>query len=379
MQVNKLSQGIQDFTSKIFSNDPVEYNSAINLYLEPQAHYVSALVKTHGASRIKKLVALEKLFVRKRQLRRDLKKSGKGGIEGWDESAQTLTLPTLTTYSLPFSLPLINLLFTLPTTLVLHLNGNEDGEADEEDAALYSDDEGEADDAPNGELKLDGERERRLVVTKWEEKSVLDTLLSKSRLISDLYTTFILPFISYTLLVLSGCLYFYNTHHLNNGLFKYALDAAAEVFHALEGELARLMGGDRQQMASAAASTVNAYLQSGKRATQQLASSVTETTTTTEPDNHPTPSGNSPPSLYKSSSPKPPSFRPSSAQQPTTSSSFTHVQGQHVPQTQEKSIVSSGTSYAAVVGADNDDHHLAAPLAAVGEDGSPSYTEVAVE
>lgn len=103
----------------------------------------------------------------------------------------------MTTYSLPFSLPLINLLFTLPTTLVLHLNGNEDGEADEEDAALYSDDEGEADDAPNGELKLDGERERRLVVTKWEEKSVLDTLLSKSRLISDLYV-FLPSYISQT-------------------------------------------------------------------------------------------------------------------------------------------------------------------------------------
>jgi hypothetical protein len=95
----------------------------------------------------------------------------------------------LTTYSLPFSLPLINLLFTLPTTLVLHLNNNEDGEADEEDAALYSDEEGDADtdDAPNGELKLDGERERRLVVTKWEEKSFLDTLLGKSRLVSNLY------------------------------------------------------------------------------------------------------------------------------------------------------------------------------------------------
>lgn len=88
----------------------VEYNSAINLYLEvrtphhhtsppltfipqPQAHFCSALVKTHGASRIKKLVALEKLFVRKRQLRRDIKKSGKGGIEGWDEACVYLSLP----------------------------------------------------------------------------------------------------------------------------------------------------------------------------------------------------------------------------------------------------------------------------------------------
>lgn len=58
---------------------------------------------------------------------------------------------------------------------------------DEEDAALYSSDEAETEDAPNGELKLDGERERRLVVTKWEEKSVLDALLSKSRLIANLY------------------------------------------------------------------------------------------------------------------------------------------------------------------------------------------------
>lgn len=52
---------------------------------QPQAHYASALVRTHGASRIKKLVALEKLFVRRRVARRDLKRSGTG-VEGWEEA-----------------------------------------------------------------------------------------------------------------------------------------------------------------------------------------------------------------------------------------------------------------------------------------------------
>jgi hypothetical protein len=104
-----------------------------------------------------------------------------------EERTQTITLPTLTTYSLPFSLPLINITFTLPTTLILHLNENEDGEIDDaDDAALHTDDEG-VDEADDGELKVDGERERRLVVTKWEEKSVLDSVLAKSRLLSSLY------------------------------------------------------------------------------------------------------------------------------------------------------------------------------------------------
>jgi hypothetical protein len=39
-------------------------------------------------------------------------------------------------------------------------------------------------------LKVDGERERRLVVTKWEEKSVLDSVLAKSSLLSSLYVPF---------------------------------------------------------------------------------------------------------------------------------------------------------------------------------------------
>lgn len=101
---------------------------------------------------------------------------------------QTLTLPTLTTYSLPFALPLVNITFTLPTTLVLHLNENEDGEVNEEDdVALHTDEEGVDDEAAtDGELRIDGERERRLVVTKWEEQSVLDSVLRTSRLLSSL-------------------------------------------------------------------------------------------------------------------------------------------------------------------------------------------------
>lgn len=98
-----------------------------------------------------------------------------------------MTLSTLTTYSLPFSLPLVNVTFTLPSTLVLHLNENEDGEIDDgEDAALHTDEDEVDDDVGDGELKVDGERERRLVITKWEEKSVLDSMLAKSRLLSSL-------------------------------------------------------------------------------------------------------------------------------------------------------------------------------------------------
>jgi hypothetical protein len=85
----------------------------------------------------------------------------------------------------------VNITFTLPTTLILHLNENEDGEIDDgDDAALHTDDEGVDEAADDGELKVDGERERRLVVTKWEEKSVLDSVLAKSRLLSSLYVSF---------------------------------------------------------------------------------------------------------------------------------------------------------------------------------------------
>lgn len=99
---------------------------------------------------------------------------------------QIFTLPTLTTYSLPFSLPLINIIFTLPSTLILHLNTNEDGEVeDEEDAALHSDDEYDNTEN-NGQLKLDGETERRLIITKWEDRSVIDSMLNKSQSMKNL-------------------------------------------------------------------------------------------------------------------------------------------------------------------------------------------------
>jgi hypothetical protein len=99
---------------------------------------------------------------------------------------QILTLPTLTTYSLPFALPLIDIVFTLPSTLILHLNTNEDGEVeDEDDAALHSDEEVETE-GTNGELKMDGETERRLIITKWEERSVLDSMLNRNEMVKNL-------------------------------------------------------------------------------------------------------------------------------------------------------------------------------------------------
>ena len=68
------------------------------------------------------------------------------------------------------------------------MNENEDGEVDEEDdVALHTDEEGVEDDAAaDGELRIDGERERRLVITKWEERSVLDSVLGTSRLLASL-------------------------------------------------------------------------------------------------------------------------------------------------------------------------------------------------
>ena len=68
-----------------------------------------------------------------------------------------------------------------------------------------------------------------------------------TRLNPQHYTTFILPFVSTALLILAGALYFYRTHRLTDGLFRYVLDATLEVFHALEGELVRLMGGNKRQ------------------------------------------------------------------------------------------------------------------------------------
>lgn len=104
-----------------------------------------------------------------------------------------MTLPTLTTYALPFALPFIDISLTFPTTLVLHLNINEDNDLDAadndskiEDAGLYSDDDEQdsyrtgkrRDTAESGELALDGEKSRKYVVTKWEEKGPLDRVLN---------------------------------------------------------------------------------------------------------------------------------------------------------------------------------------------------------
>lgn len=119
----------------------------------------------------------------------------------------------------------------------------------------------------------------------------------------------------------------------------------------------------------------NAYLQSGKQATPQISSVAAingatngtangSSTPTETPEIAPTPSGNSPPSLYKVSTSKAPTFRPSSPPQPTTSSSLTHAQGQHVPQTAEAKL---------------DAHVPAADAAGAGVDGTPSYAEVAAE
>lgn len=74
--------------------------------------------------------------------------------------------------------------------MILHLNTNEDGEVeDEDDAALHSDEEDETTDT-NGELKMDGETERRLIITKWEERSVLDSMLNRNEMVKNLCVNF---------------------------------------------------------------------------------------------------------------------------------------------------------------------------------------------
>ena len=83
----------------------VEYNAAVNLYVEvssdssprvismsdslsivymnqPNASYSSALISTHGASKIKNILAFKKLFVR--EVVADKKRTGKDNGE-WDE------------------------------------------------------------------------------------------------------------------------------------------------------------------------------------------------------------------------------------------------------------------------------------------------------
>jgi len=164
------------------------------------------LVSTHGASKIKHLIALKKLFVR--ETREDKRKGSSSGGAKWNEelvhcpheylesshlayrnpypyvgrSSQVYFVPTLTTFALPFTLPFIDVSFTFPTSITLHLNVNEDSdiESGEEDGGRSSQKDGDAGKRNGqnaGQISVQGERGKTYVVTKWEERGPLDTIV----------------------------------------------------------------------------------------------------------------------------------------------------------------------------------------------------------
>jgi hypothetical protein len=86
----------------------------------------------------------------------------------------------LTTYGLPFALPIVDVSFTFPTSLTLHLNVNEESdiELEEEDHGNYSDDQGLKEGRQSTEeIALEGERSKTYVITKWEERGPFDTVI----------------------------------------------------------------------------------------------------------------------------------------------------------------------------------------------------------
>ena len=87
-------------------------------------------------------------------------------------SSQVYFVPTLTSYGLPFALPIIDLSFTFPTSLTLHLNMTEESDiesVDEDDFRSRS--------RSGGDSSSSGEREERYVITKWEEKGPVDSII----------------------------------------------------------------------------------------------------------------------------------------------------------------------------------------------------------
>lgn len=79
-------------------------------------------------------------------------------------------------------MPFIDVSFTFPTSITLHLNVNEDSdiESGEEDGGRSSQKDGDAGKRNGqnaGELSVQGERGKTYVVTKWEERGPLDTIV----------------------------------------------------------------------------------------------------------------------------------------------------------------------------------------------------------
>lgn len=94
-------------------------------------------------------------------------------------SSQIYFVPTLTTYGPPFALPLIDVSFTFPTSLTLHLNMNEDDDFEsvgQDDSRTRSRIASAGDDEAGG-LNEGGEKQKTFVITKWEEKGPLDAVI----------------------------------------------------------------------------------------------------------------------------------------------------------------------------------------------------------
>jgi hypothetical protein len=95
-------------------------------------------------------------------------------------STQVYFVPTLTTYGLPFTMPLVDLSFTFPTSLTLHLNMNEDDDqesVDENESRTRTRSASSGNEEEARRSNASREKEKMFVITKWEEKGPLDAII----------------------------------------------------------------------------------------------------------------------------------------------------------------------------------------------------------
>ncbi|KAK4686989.1 hypothetical protein P7C73_g3141, partial [Tremellales sp. Uapishka_1] len=131
MDATNISQGVKDISKRLMSMDPIEYNSAVNEYFEPNALLDHDGFYVHGATNIKKVLLLANTICTD---------SGVIGEPKWDKKAQTITYqyyrhlsaPHLPSY-IPFGRRVEKLSVRLNKQTVLYLNaGEEPGMSDGE-------------------------------------------------------------------------------------------------------------------------------------------------------------------------------------------------------------------------------------------------------
>ncbi|KAG7530664.1 hypothetical protein FFLO_04890 [Filobasidium floriforme] len=388
MQADHPQAALEDFQAGIFSKDPVEYNAAINLYVEPQASYCSSLISTHGASRIKNIVALEKLFVRSIKVDKRPTSRSPGGGSKWDDNSQVYFVPTLTTYGPPFALPLVDVSFTFPTSLTLHLNMNEDDNFESV---------GQDEARTRSEIASSGgeEKQKTFVITKWEEKGPLDAVIGfGGKTVNKLHRSFLRPMTTLIILLLAGTRHFVHTHPLSDGIFKFIIAAIVTfVIEARDIILAELSSKHPQMVYH-----TDTYSKSVKRSAHSAQSSVSSAY-----NNLTTALPQSPASSIKNRTAGRAPFQPSSSTPATTSASTVHATGATV-QKPHNLAVQDHASFAEVVkegDAGRQDGHadkrlndkkmgdephrsMASATAGMAEgandgEGHPSYAQVVVE